>query len=51
MKRAIVWRESLCGLWLVSLSDEYLHEYAFPTHAAALEHALAEVGLAPKEKP
>lgn len=64
MKRAVVWR-ALPGRWVVMAGPEeqYLrtpalslripvgfYEERFPTHEAALAHALAEVGLTEKKE-
>lgn len=49
MRRAKVFRRELDGKWRVMYSatiSGYWHGLrAFPTHTAALEHALTEVGL------
>lgn len=54
MTRAKVWRRERDGMWRVMFSHIGGHVWtglrAYPTHAEALAHALAEVGLTEKEQ-
>lgn len=49
MKRAQVWKSPPYGAWFVTAYGERgPYTSIHPTHAAALAHALAEVGLTEK---
>ena len=50
MKRASVWKDHASGVWHVDTTDgiKPMRCKRFLIHAAALAHALAEVGLAKK---